>query len=187
VGTPARLTFRRAGEPDVDVLADLGARAFVAAFGPRNDPQQMDAYVAPAFSPQRLLEDLRAPESVVLLAYDAEARTGEPVGYAHLTGGSAPAEVVADRPIELVRIYIEPALTGRGYGAELLQECIAQAMRMGGDALWLGVWEHNTDAQRFYERWSFSRVGQQPFTLGTEVQTDIVMARPLARTTPDSR
>ena len=53
------------------------------------------------------------------------------------------------------------------------------ALEWGGDALWLGVWERNPKAIRFYEKQGFERVGAQTFTLGADVQRDAVMRVPL--------
>ncbi|MEM9391391.1 MAG: GNAT family N-acetyltransferase, partial [Bacteroidota bacterium] len=45
--------------------------------------------------------------------------------------------------------------------------------------IWLGVWEYNTDAIRFYERLGFTPFGQHSFILGSDHQTDILMKKPL--------
>jgi diamine N-acetyltransferase len=54
---------------------------------------------------------------------------------------------------------------------------LAEARRGGHDVVWLGVWERNLAAQRFYARWGFTRRGESSFHLGDEVQTDRIMAR----------
>ena len=62
-----------------------------------------------------------------------------------------------------------------------MQCAIAEAAGRGKDAVWLGVWDRNERAIRFYESWGFHRSGTQPFLLGTDLQTDLVMVRRLAR------
>jgi diamine N-acetyltransferase len=47
--------------------------------------------------------------------------------------------------------------------------------------VWLGVWERNARAIRFYEQWDFHPAGKQPFLLGADLQTDLVMVRRIAR------
>lgn len=108
-----------------------------------------------------------------------------PVGYAHLRPGRAPAVEGAD-PVELVRIYVEHHLTGSGYGGRLLQAAIDVARHRGHDTLWLGVWERNLAAQRFYARWGFTEVGEVRFVLGRDIQTDHIMSRPLVPPEPSS-
>jgi ribosomal protein S18 acetylase RimI-like enzyme len=62
-----------------------------------------------------------------------------------------------------------------------MQHALAEAAGRGKDAVWLGVWEHNARAIRFYEQWDFHPAGTQPFLLGTDLQTDLVMVRRIAR------
>ena len=54
------------------------------------------------------------------------------------------------------------------------------AARLSGHrTLWLGVWERNTRAISFYEQWQFATVGDHKFSLGSDNQTDLIMARPV--------
>jgi ribosomal protein S18 acetylase RimI-like enzyme len=43
--------------------------------------------------------------------------------------------------------------------------------------MWLGVWEYNPRAQRFYEKNGFRIVGKHVFQLGTDPQTDLLMQK----------
>jgi diamine N-acetyltransferase len=43
--------------------------------------------------------------------------------------------------------------------------------------VWLGVWEHNPRAIRFYQRLGFAEVGDHVFVVGTDPQRDLVMIR----------
>lgn len=43
--------------------------------------------------------------------------------------------------------------------------------------VWLGVWEFNPRAIKFYTRYEFKKVGVHPFVLGNDVQNDWLMAR----------
>jgi RimJ/RimL family protein N-acetyltransferase len=45
--------------------------------------------------------------------------------------------------------------------------------------MWLGVWEYNPRAQRFYEKNGFRPVGQHVFQLGSDPQTDLLKQREL--------
>jgi ribosomal protein S18 acetylase RimI-like enzyme len=45
--------------------------------------------------------------------------------------------------------------------------------------VWLGVWEKNEKAIGFYKRNGFVEFDKHLFTLGTDVQTDIMMRREL--------
>ena len=45
--------------------------------------------------------------------------------------------------------------------------------------IWLGVWEENPRATRFYQKNGFVAFGKHIFKLGDDEQTDILMKRPL--------
>ncbi len=60
-----------------------------------------------------------------------------------------------------------------------MDACFEQARRHDHDVIWLGVWEYNPRAQRFYEKNGFREVGKHTFQLGTDAQTDLVMQREL--------
>jgi ribosomal protein S18 acetylase RimI-like enzyme len=57
---------------------------------------------------------------------------------------------------------------------------IEHARFSGASVLWLGVWERNPRAIRFYEKCGFRDVGSQIFVLGADRQRDRVMVLSLA-------
>ena len=61
-----------------------------------------------------------------------------------------------------------------------MDHCITFAVQDGYDILWLGVWEHNPKAIRFYERMGFELFGAHVFLLGNDMQTDVLMKKKLS-------
>lgn len=173
------LTVRDATQADVDLLADLCRRTFEDAFGPDNDPADMAQYVATAFSRSQILSEFLTLQSVFLLAYDDNRYPGKPLGYARLVGGAPDACVTGPHPVEICRLYLEQWAIGQGYGGQLMAACLERAAGEGYETVWLGVWEHNHRAQGFYHRWGFQRVGSHPFLLGSDLQTDWILSRPV--------
>ncbi len=169
----SELFIRRASQDDTELIIELGARTFLDAFGLDNNPEDMEKYITSAFNPAQIASELSDPASIFLLAYIAE----KPVGYAKLQADEAPDCVRGFKPIELVRIYVEQGVMGKGYGAALMKACIEEAWQMGYETLWLGVWEYNERAQIFYRKWGFIQVGSKKFMIGSDVQQDLVMAR----------
>jgi diamine N-acetyltransferase len=164
---------RPAAPADATLVARLGARLFEQTFGGANDPGDMSAYLATAFSIQHESEVLADPKHSVWIAEDAGHAS---IGYAVLRRGTAADGVVAERPAEVQRIYSDEAWHGRGVGDALMRACVEQARAWHCDVLWLGVWEENPRAIAFYEKKGFRKVGRQTFLLGTDVQSDVVMA-----------
>lgn len=170
------VTVRAASIDDAAPLAAFAARVFAEVFGPGNDAGDMASYLAEAFGPEIQRAEIAAPGAIVLLA---ETPGGVLAGYLHIAASATPACVTGATPVELKRLYVDPALHGRGTGKLLLDQGLARARAAGAATVWLGVWEHNTRAQTFYRREGFERVGEHTFLLGSDAQTDWIMQRAL--------
>ena len=172
--------LRTATADDAAALAEFGARTFRDTFAWYNTEPDMASYLAGAFSPESQAREVADSSGLFLLA-EVE---GALAGYARLRRGDAPAGVVGERPLELVRFYADAPWIGRGIGSRLMEASLAVAREWDRDVAWLDVFSENPVAIAFYERWGFSVVGRQSFLLGEDVQDDLVMARALARPEP---
>jgi ribosomal protein S18 acetylase RimI-like enzyme len=166
-------TIRKASGEDARIIRDLGIRIFTATFGRQNTPANMRAYLRSAFSSQRVRDEIADPASTHFLA----EINGEQAGYARLHVGVAPPVIPGERPIELVRLYVDPVHQGTGVASMLMDACLDHALANGHDVTYLGVWENNARAIAFYRKWRFEKVGEHPFLLGDDRQTDWLLAR----------
>ncbi len=167
--------IRVAGPEDAALLSELSARAFRDAYGTNSDPAHIEAHIADNFAEAHWRTHARNDCIVVFLA-ERDARA---IGYAALRLAS-PTDCIADRsPAELWRIYLIADAIGSGVGSALMRACLAEARRRGARTMWLGVWEDNHRAVRFYEAWGFRRRGTHSFVFGGTPYDDLVMARPL--------
>jgi len=57
----------------------------------------------------------------------------------------------------------------------LLNRCVETARAKGYETIWLGVWEQNSAALKFYEKSGFVKVGELQFPYGKAVGTNFVM------------
>jgi GNAT superfamily N-acetyltransferase len=171
----SEIKIREATIEDAEPLTDLAYKTFWDAFHdhPKNAPEDLADYMAKAFSLEQIRSELSDKNSIFLIA-EIE---NEMVGYAKLIVDNIEAGITATKPIELNRLYSAQEFLGKGVGARLMQECFAVAKDLGCDAMWLGVWEHNPRAQRFYEKYDFREVGKHTFLLGSDAQTDLLMQR----------
>lgn len=169
------ITIRQAGIGDHERIATLARETFVDSFAADNRPEDMAAYLAKAFSPSIQAAELTEPSSLFLIAETED----KPAGYARLLEASAPPCIQAKKPIQLSRLYARKRWIGRGVGAALMTACIDEATRRQCDGIWLGVWGRNTRAIRFYSHWGFMQRGTQPFVLGNDRQTDLILWLPL--------
>ncbi len=170
-------SVRRATGDDVHALSELAYQTFWDAFHehPKNAPDDLADYMSTAFSLEQTIVELEDDRHIFLIAeFDSEM-----AGYARLTVGATEDGITAERPIELNRLYSHQRFLGKGVGQTLMDECFLLGRELGCDVMWLGVWEYNPRAQRFYEKNGFSMCGKHVFQLGSDPQTDLLMARDL--------
>ena len=169
------VAIRQASDADAAMLAEVGAQLFQATFAADNDPLDLYVYLSDAFTPERQRAELADPDRICLLAEDGAVVAG----YALLRHGATQLHVTGVRPLEIQRFYVDRAWHGRGVAARLMAACLDAARARGAETVWLGVWERNPRAIRFYEKHGFADVGSQAFRLGSDLQTDRVMTRPV--------
>jgi len=168
---------RQATVADAEPLTQLAFTTFWDAFAghPKNAPHDLDAYMQKAFNVEQVASELTDPKSIFLLAEIG----GELAGYSKLVLDYIEPGVTADRPVELNRLYSHQKYLGKGVGQTLMDECFGRAREQNCDVMWLGVWEYNPRAQRFYEKNGFRIVGRHTFLLGSDPQTDLLMQKML--------
>jgi len=173
----SELKIRRGSPEDAETLAPLAVEIFNDAFSanPLNKPEDMRVYINEAFSLEQTRNELSETDSIFFIAEIA----GEMIGYAKLKERSTEACITGENPIELQRLYVRKDFHGQGIAAELMNECFDIAARKKYQTMWLGVWEHNFRAQKFYEKLGFRSVGNHVFQLGSDAQTDLVMEKSL--------
>lgn len=169
------LGIRRATASDAALVAELGRRTFTDTFASDNTPEDMAAFLAATFGPELQRRETEDPAVAVLLA----ERAGSPVAYAMLREGEAPEGVTGPAPIELARFYVDRSGHGQGIAARLMACVLETAAARGARTLWLGVWERNARAIAFYRKQGFEDVGSHAFVLGSDIQTDRLMQRPI--------
>jgi diamine N-acetyltransferase len=165
-------TIRVAADTDAAALAQFGEQTFRDTFGAQNRAADMNLYLEATYSLARVQADLRDSSQVTHIVDCG----GKLVAYAQLRAGATPACVKGNAPLELLRFYVDGSFHGRGVARALMHAVLTTAKARQADSLWLGVWERNARAIAFYAKCGFSDVGSQPFDLGTDRQTDRIMA-----------
>src|SRR5258708_5037037 len=99
----AEVVLRHAVPDDAESLLEFAARTYYETFSPLNTPENMQAYMADAFTLPQVKAELSDPRAVFLLAEIG----GNLSGYAKLLADGVPECVIGDAPIELVRFYID--------------------------------------------------------------------------------
>jgi ribosomal protein S18 acetylase RimI-like enzyme len=160
---------------DAKLLTDLSYTTFWDAFAhhPKNAPDDLAHYMRQAFNLEQIEAELADEKNIFLIGeIDAKA-----AGYAKIVIDNIEPGITAERPVELARLYSHQEYIGKGVGQNLMDGCFDRAKADERDVMWLGVWEYNPRAQRFYEKNGFRVVGKHTFQLGSDPQTDLLMQK----------
>ncbi|HVS91623.1 MAG TPA: GNAT family N-acetyltransferase [Mucilaginibacter sp.] len=171
----ASIQIRRVRPSETDILLALSRKTFYDAFEHLNNPVDFEAYTSKAFTRDKLLSEIENPDSEFYFAILDD----EPVGYIKLNYRNAQTEFKDADAVEVERIYVLANQQGKKIGNRLLDFAIDKAINKNLRYIWLGVWEHNHNAMRFYERNGFNAFSSHHFMVGNDQQTDILVKREL--------
>jgi ribosomal protein S18 acetylase RimI-like enzyme len=171
--------IRKAAGADAAALHDIAETTFRETFGPFNTREDMDLHCSRFFTPEAQARELEDRSIETLVVDDPAPGSSRLIAYAQLRSGPAPSGVDADSPLEIQRFYVRSGFRGTGLAQALMTAAVERARERGAGALWLGVWEKNPRAFRFYEKCGFLEFGAHTFVLGTDPQRDLLMRRDL--------
>lgn len=160
---------------DAEAIVSIGIRTFRETFDEMNTTANMMLYINETFTLKKIREEIREPGSVFFIA----EKHDEAIGYARIRNSKTPENLKATAPLEIERMYADKKYQGKRVGHLLMNTCLHYAADNGFDVVWLGVWEHNSRAISFYEKWGFEKFGQHIFMLGNDPQTDLLMKKHL--------
>ena len=166
-----KLVLRQCKENDIDALVVLSKNTFTKAFEKDNHPDDFESYINIAFNKDTLLTQLLNQDSFFYFVY-WENRL---IGYLKINQHQAQTDLKSDECMELERIYIIDEFQGHGHGKLILDKLRKIGVQANKHFLWLGVWEKNVKAIRFYQRHGFIKFGTHPYYIGTDKQTDWLM------------
>ncbi|MCF3107794.1 GNAT family N-acetyltransferase [Niabella sp. CC-SYL272] len=171
-----QITIERAAPGDVPRLQRIGRETFAETFAASNTEENMRKYLEEGFSAAKLTGELENSHCEFYFALLDQ----QVIGYLKLNTGSAQTEIKDNKSLEIERIYVLQAFLGKKVGQLLYDKALQVAKDKGLEYLWLGVWEENRRAIRFYEKNGFVAFDKHIFRLGNEEQTDIMMKKMLS-------
>jgi diamine N-acetyltransferase len=167
------LEIVKAGPANVEQLQNISINTFTQAFAHNNDAVSMQQYMDAAFSIEKLGDELKNPASHFYFG----RINGEVCSYLKLNYAEAQNDIKDPQSLEVERIYVLKEFYGNNVGQQLLDFAFEIARRENYKYVWLGVWDGNPRAIRFYEKNGFKAFSTHAFWLGTEKQTDLLMRR----------
>ena len=167
--------IRKVEIADVEVLAKIAKQTFRETFAHDNTEEQLKEYFEDAYSLRVLSAELENPESATYFIMHEE----EIAGFLKVNWGNAQTEKELENAFEIQRLYVLQAYQGFVLGKQLFEFALELAENNGFSWAWLGVWEHNTKAQAFYNRYGFEKFSQHRFMVGQKVDTDWLLKKKL--------
>ncbi|MEP5612662.1 MAG: GNAT family N-acetyltransferase [Cyclobacteriaceae bacterium] len=168
---PQAIVVRDVKSSEIETLRSIGEITFTESFESKNCKSNFEQYVSKNFSMPKILEEFENPGSQFYFATLSE----KIVGYLKINVGNAQTEDTLESAMEVERIYVLAEHQGKRIGQVLFDKALDLARSQNLKRIWLGVWDQNIDAIRFYERNGFVKFTSHPFKLGDEDQTDILM------------
>lgn len=165
------MKIRKLNIDDLEALRNLSIQTFKETFEEVNTEEDMQKYLDEKLSIEKLKTELENPNSEFYFAENNE----EILGYLKLNFKDAQTEKLAENHFEIERIYVLKAFLGQKIGQILFDKAIEIGREKNLEYVWLGVWEENHRAIRFYEKNGFEIFGKHDFVLGEDVQTDLLM------------
>lgn len=167
------ISIRAAGFSDLKTLQELSRITFSEAFAESNTDADMQEYLSVNFSLDKLSVELTEADSLFFIAWDGIAA----VGYLKVNIVEAQTDLKETHSLEIERIYVLNAYYGKKVGQLLYEHAKHIAAELGKTSIWLGVWEENPRAIRFYEKNGFVAFGSHVFKMGEDLQRDIMMRK----------
>jgi len=169
------IKIRKITTNDTNKLQKIGKLTFAETFASENSEENMKEYLEKGFSTDKIETELANENSEF---YFAELK-GKTIGYLKVNFGQSQTEIKDENALEIERIYVLKEFHGKKVGQILYEKAIELAKEKNADYIWLGVWEQNPRAIRFYEKNGFVALDKHIFKLGNDEQTDIIMKRKL--------
>ena len=169
------IEIEQIGLESLNTLQEISIKTYFDTFDGSTSEENMTAYLEDELNLDVLKAEIKNPEMLFYFAYV----DGELAGYLKLNVGQAQSESMPDDWMELQRIYIDQAFKGKGLGRALVEFTIQEATSRELSEVWLGVWEHNYPAQKFYQKLGFERFSEHSFWMGDDEQTDWLLKRPV--------
>jgi ribosomal protein S18 acetylase RimI-like enzyme len=165
------MKIRKVNIQDVEKLKEIGKLTFAETFSSDNSEEDMQKYLEEGFSTEKLKAELTDKNAEF---YFAEL-DDKVIGYLKVNFGQSQTEIKDENALEIERIYMLKEFHGKKVGQVLYEKAIELAKEKNVGYVWLGVWEQNSRAIRFYEKNGFLAFDKHIFKLGNDEQTDIMM------------
>jgi diamine N-acetyltransferase len=167
-------TIRRATAADAAGLAALGAATFTETFGHLYPPEDLQAFLTGSHSVDAWTRMLADPQRAVWVAALA---AGTQIGFIVVGACKLPVENLEPTAGEIQQLYVLARHHNLRLGSRLMDIGVQWLAAQDLAPVYIGVWSENLGAQRFYDRYGFSKVGEYGFPVGKTVDREFILKR----------
>lgn len=170
------MKIKKCSLDDILDLQKIYRQTFFETFSEQNSEENMRIFLDKAYNEEKLKSEIEDKESETFLAVENQ----KILGVLKINTGNAETESGLENSLEIQRIYILKESKGLGIGTVFMNLAEKKARELGVSFIWLGVWEKNFPAQKFYTNKGFRRFSEHAFILGDDIQTDFLMKKELS-------
>lgn len=169
------INIRDARTADIPALAALSAATFTENFEALYTKDNLAEFLVSHHSEDYYARAHSDPSVRLLIAEQSNAL----IGYAKIGPNTLPCNPALPCAAELSRLYILSSHTGQAVGHDLMTETFRHTRGQGYTDIVLSVFSENLGAQRFYNRYGFSKIGNYKFQVGDHYDHDWILRKSL--------
>jgi ribosomal protein S18 acetylase RimI-like enzyme len=155
---------------DIKEIKELGEKTFCETYD-ENSKEDMEIYIKKSFSYDQLEKELNNNNSRFYIAKNNK----KSVAYMKINFIKKHTNKNLKESLEMQRIYVLQKYKNKHIGKMLIEKAIEIAKENNQSYIWLGVWEKNINAIKFYEKQGLKKYSSHIFQLGQDEQVDNLM------------
>lgn len=167
------ISMKKITTEDVETLQKISIKTFDDTFGEFNSKSDLEKMYETNYNKEQLSQEINDDNS----DFEFIFVDNQLAGYLKINFSEAQSEKMGNDFEEVERIYILKEFKRRGLGTHLMNYALDEGRKKNKKEIWLGVWENNINAIKFYEEKGFKPFSEHVFTVGSDKQKDILMKK----------
>ena len=169
------IVIKKVTVSDCKDLEKIARTTFSETFLEHNTTENLNNYLQENITFDHLKSQIENRNSLFYIAM----LNVEIVGYLKINFAQAQTELQDKTALEIERIYVLKKYQNQKIGQVFIEKSKSIAIKMNIKYIFLGVWEHNLNAIRFYKKNKFEIFDTHFFSIGADIQTDYLMKKNL--------